>query len=176
MKQITKLVLGLAMAASLSGTALAADAYAPEAVITASNWYLRADGGFSWLNTDHDKVNAGVIGGGVGYQFNDNLRTDLRVDYAGIGNDDDMLTTVLGNVYFDIPTSTVMTPYLGAGVGYGWASNPTEDKNGVAFGLMAGVAVRITDNVSADLGYRYRQIISEDAYDNEALIGLRYSF
>ena len=48
--------------------------------------------------------------------------------------------------------------------------------NGVAFGLMAGVEVNLTDNLSADIGYRYRQIFSEDAYDNEALIGLRYSF
>ncbi|WP_395685680.1 outer membrane protein [Aestuariivirga sp.] len=176
MKQITKLVVGFAVAAGLASAAHAADSYAPEAVVTASSWYLRADAGFSWLNTNDNTVNSGVIGGGVGYQFNDNLRTDLRVDYAGLGNDDHSLTTALGNLYFDVPTQTVMTPYLGAGLGYGWATKPDDEKNGIAFTAMAGVAIHITDNVSADVGYRYRQIFSEDAYDNEALIGLRYGF
>lgn len=176
MKILSKLVLGVVVAAGLAGTAQAADSYAPEAVITATNWYLRADGGFSWLNTQDDTVNSGVIGGGVGYQFNDNLRADLRVDYAGLGNDDHSLTTALGNVYFDIPTQTMMTPYLGAGIGYGWATNPDDNNNGAAFAVMAGVEVHITDNVSADIGYRYRQVLSQDAYDNEALIGLRYGF
>ena len=101
--------------------AAAADAYTPEAVVTASGFYLRGDGGWSWLSTDEDDNSVGVLGGGVGYQFNDNLRTDIRGDWAGIGNDDTSFTTVLGNVYFDIPTETIMTPYLGAGLGYGWA-------------------------------------------------------
>jgi opacity protein-like surface antigen len=175
MKLIIKTILALGMSAAVCGPALAAD-YIPDMPITASNWYLRLDGGFSWLDTGDGTVDSGVIGGGIGYQFNDNLRSDLRVDYAGLGNDDTSLTTALGNVYFDIPTQTMLTPYLGAGLGYGWATGKREDTNGVAFGLMAGVEVNLTDQLSADIGYRYRQIFDEDAFANEALIGLRYSF
>ena len=176
MKLITKALLGLSLMAGVSSTAFAADAYAPEPVVTASGWYLRGDAGWSWLNTDHDSGSTVVLGGGVGYQLNDNLRADLRGDYAGVGNSNEFFTTVLGNVYFDIPTSTILTPYVGAGIGYGWSDSRDDNEDGVAFGLMAGVGFRLTDNLTADVGYRYRQIISTDVYDHEALVGLRFSF
>lgn len=176
MKNITKALIGLGLLAGAAAPALAADAYSPETPISATGFYLRGDAGWSWLNTESDNDSVGVVGGGVGYQFNDNLRTDLRADWAGIGNGDTSFTTVLGNVYFDIPTQTIVTPYLGAGVGYGWADDHGDNSSGVAFGAMAGIEVNLTDNLSADVGYRYRQILSEDTYDNEALVGLRYSF
>ncbi len=176
MNNITKALLGLGLLAGATAPAVAADSYAPEAVVSASGWYLRGDAGWSWLNTDDDGESVLVLGGGVGYQFNDNLRTDLRGDWAGLGDDDSSFTTVLGNVYFDIPTDTIITPYLGAGLGYGWAETSGSDDDGVAFGLMAGVEVNLTDNLSADVGYRYRQILSEEVYDHQALAGLRFSF
>jgi len=117
-----------------------------------------------------------LLGGGVGYKFNDHLRTDLRLDYAGVGNDNHDFGSVLGNVYFDIPTGSVITPYVGAGIGYGWSDDRGDDESGVAYALMAGVEVNITDNVSADVGYRFRQIIDSETYANEALVGLRYGF
>lgn len=176
MKNFTKALLGLGLLVGAAAPAVAADYTPPEAVVSASGFYIRGDAGWSWLNTDDDNTDVGVLGGGVGYQFNDNLRTDLRADWAGIGDDENSFTTVLGNVYFDIPTETILTPYLGAGVGYGWSTSPSEDHDGVAFGLMAGVEVNLTDNLSADIGYRYRQILSEDVYSNEALVGLRFGF
>lgn len=177
MNKLTKALLGLGLLAGATAPALAADAYAPEAVVSETSFYLRGDLGWSWLGTDGDNESVAVIGGGVGYQFNDNLRTDLRGDYAGVGNDDVSFGSVLANVYFDIPTETIFTPYIGAGLGYGWAETSTGEQNGVAFAGMAGVEVNLTDNLSADVGYRYRQILSDDTvHDNEALVGLRYSF
>ena len=177
MKFITKALLGLGLMASLTSTAaLAADAYAPEPVVTASSFYLRGDMGWSWLNTENNADSVFLLGGGVGYKFNENLRTDARIDYAGIGNDHHDFGSVLGNVYFDIPTQTVVTPYVGAGIGYGWSDDRGDEESGVTFALMAGVEVNITDNLSADVGYRYRQIISSETYANEALVGLRYGF
>jgi opacity protein-like surface antigen len=176
MKNITRALIGLGLLVGAAAPAIAADSYAPEAAVTASGFYLRGDGGWSWLNADDEDDSVVVLGGGVGYQFNDNLRTDLRADWAGLGSDDSSFTTVLGNVYFDIPTDTLVTPYLGAGLGYGWAETNDNDEDGVAFGLMAGVEVNLTDNLSADVGYRYRQILSEEVYDHEALVGLRFSF
>ncbi|WP_421694023.1 outer membrane protein [Aestuariivirga sp.] len=178
MKSITKALLGIGMLAGLSGTAFAADAYTPEAVVSDSAFYIRGDLGWSWLNTDDNSNSAFVGGGGVGYKFNSNLRADVRGDLAGLGNGDQYFNSVLGNVYFDIPTQTIVTPYLGAGVGYGWSDDGDKGgkKDGAAFAAMAGIEVSLTDNLSADIGYRYRQIFSEDVYANEALVGLRYSF
>jgi opacity protein-like surface antigen len=175
MKNLTKALLGLGLLAGATAPAIAAD-YAPEAVVTASGFYLRGDGGWSWLNTDEDDDSVLVLGGGIGYQFNDNLRTDVRADWAGLGDDDSSFTTVLGNVYFDIPLETILTPYLGAGLGYGWVKSDGNDDDGAAFALMAGVEVNLTENLSADVGYRYRQILSEEVYDHQALVGLRFSF
>ena len=121
-------------------------------------------------------VGGACSGGGVGYKFNDHLRTDARVDYAGIGNSNHDFGSVLGNVYFDIPTGSVFTPYVGAGLGYGWSDDHGDNESGVTYALMAGVEVTLTDNISADVGYRFRQIINSDTYANEALVGLRYSF
>ena len=175
MKNFTRVLLSVGLLAGVAAPAIAAD-YTPEAVVTASGVYLRGDAGWSWLSTDEDDSSVLVLGGGLGYQFNDNLRTDLRVDWAGLGDDDSSLTTVLGNVYFDIPLETIVTPYIGAGVGYGWVDSTGNDEDGVAFALMAGLEVNLTEDLSADIGYRYRQILSEEVYDHQALVGLRYGF
>ena len=175
MKNFTRVLLSVGLLAGVAAPAIAAD-YTPEAVVTASGMYLRGDAGWSWLSTDEDDSSVLVLGGGLGYQFNDNLRTDLRVDWAGLGDDDSSLTTVLGNVYFDIPLETIVTPYVGAGVGYGWVDSTGNDEDGVAFALMAGLEVNLTEDLSADIGYRYRQILSEEVYDHQALVGLRYGF
>jgi outer membrane autotransporter protein len=178
MKTLTKLLLGLGLMAGAAAPAFAADSYAPADSSAASGFYLRGDAGWSWFDGDGPDDDEGlfVLGGGVGYQFTDNLRTDLRLDSAGLGNDDAAFTTVLGNVYFDIPTDTIVTPYLGAGLGYGWAETNGNDEDGAAFAAMAGLEVNLTEELSADIGYRYRQILSEDIYDHQALVGLRYGF
>lgn len=176
MKFITKALLGLGLLAGFTSTAAMAADYTPEPVVSASNFYLRGDLGWSWLSTKEDNGSTFVLGGGLGYKFNDHLRTDARVDYAGIGNSNHDFGSVLGNVYFDIPTGSVLTPYVGAGIGYGWSDDHGDNESGVTYALMAGVEVNITDNVSANVGYRFRQIINSDTYTNEALVGLRYSF
>jgi len=176
MKFITKALLGLGLMAGFSSTAALAADYTPEPVVTASNFYIRGDLGWSWLDTQNNADSVFLLGGGVGYKFNDHLRTDARVDYAGIGNDNHDFGSALGNVYFDITTQSIFTPYVGAGIGYGWSSDHNDDESGVTYALMTGVEVNITDNLSADVGYRFRQIISSETYANEALVGLRYSF
>ena len=150
----------------------------------AMGFYLRADAGWSFLDwSGGDDDSNFALGGGVGYRINDNLRTDLRADYAGkysVAPGADMsVTTVLGNLYWDIPTSTVVTPYLGAGAGYGWGIvDNGKDKDGAAFALMAGVGVDITENMVLDVGYRFRDIMSSgsDPMEHQILAGLRFQF
>ncbi|MCA3554171.1 outer membrane beta-barrel protein [Aestuariivirga sp.] len=176
MKYVIKALLGLGLLAGVSSTAALAADYTPEPVVTASNFYIRGDLGWSWLDTVNNNDGVFLLGGGLGYKFNENLRTDARVDYAGVGSDNHEFGSVLGNVYFDIPTNSIVTPYVGAGLGYGWSDDRGDNESGVTYALMAGVEVNLTDNLSADVGYRFRQIIDSDTYANEALVGLRYSF
>jgi opacity protein-like surface antigen len=147
-------------------------------------FYLRADTGWSFLDWAGGRNDDGfAVGAGVGYHVTESIRTDLRVDYAGqyrIAPGADMsITTVLGNLYFDLPTGTAFTPYLGAGAGYGWGSiDNAKDKDGLALGLMAGVNMGLSDNISLDVGYRFREIMSSgsDPMEHQVQAGLRFEF
>jgi opacity protein-like surface antigen len=169
--------------------ALAADADPPEVADTPAatyekmGFYLRGDLGWSFLEWGGgDDDSAFAVGGGAGYRFNDNLRTDLRVDWAGdydTGGDDLGVTTVLGNIYFDWANDSIFTPYVGAGAGYGWASfDNGSDKDGFAYALQAGVGVDLTDNIVLDAGYRFRDVMisGSDPMEHQFLLGARFEF
>ena len=174
MTRITSAVLAIGLLAGISTATFAADAEVPADTYSAMGFYLRGDAGWSYLDTRNGTGNNAVLGGGLGYQINEFLRTDVRGDMAGIGSDDKYLNTLTGNIYFDIPTDTMITPYLGAGAGYGWASG---NDDGMAYSLMAGASVNISESFAADVGYRYRQILDgQDPSDHEILVGLRYKF
>jgi opacity protein-like surface antigen len=184
-----------AMLAGIMSFGLAAPAFAadpeppPEEPVTdagyqAMGFYLRGDIGWSFLEWDGgDDDDALTIGAGIGYQATDYLRGDVRVDYSGeyeVAPGADMSTvTVLGNMYFDVKNSTMITPYVGAGIGWGWANEtPTGDENGLAFALMGGASVDLTEMVAFDLGYRFRDIMidGDDVTDHSVLAGVRVKF
>ncbi len=185
MKSYQMSVLGAAMLALAGTAAQAADeeSVTPE-TYQAMGLYLRADAGWSFLEwAGGDDDSAFAVGGGVGYRFNENLRADVRLDYGGeysVAPGADMsVTTVLGNLYFDIPTDTAFTPYVGAGLGYGWASiDNASDKDGVAYGLMAGVGIDLSENITIDAGYRFRDVVTSgsDPMEHQVLTGLRFEF
>jgi opacity protein-like surface antigen len=157
-----------AVAIALIGTsAFSADLYQPEpqpapevAVSQASGWYLRGDVGYAFTDlrganyfqgsnsNNVDFTSASVddnftIGGGVGYQINNYLRTDVTLDYlfksdfngsthgqCGACGPDftpadatsrDLSSvsalSLLANAYVDLGTYGAFTPYVGAGIG-----------------------------------------------------------
>lgn len=189
MKSFKLVLLATAMTAGLAVAAQAADVTPPEpeTVVTpeqyqAMGFYLRGDLGWSFLDWG-DKDNAFAVGGGVGYQFNDYLRSDVRVDWSGdydIGNDADAnLTTVLGNLYFDWKNDSIFTPYIGAGAGYGWVSaDDGLSDDGFTYALMGGVSVDMSQSIALDFGYRYRELMisGENPADHSALAGIRFKF
>jgi opacity protein-like surface antigen len=185
MKSLKLALLATAMTTGLAVAAQAADANVPEPMPTPEQYqemgfYLRGDIGWSFLDWG-DNDSAFTAGGGVGYQFNDYLRSDVRVDWSGdydVG-DDASMTTVLGNVYFDWKTDSIFTPYVGAGVGYGWvnADHGLSD-DGFTYALMAGASVDLSQSVALDIGYRYRELMisGSDPADHSALAGIRFKF
>jgi opacity protein-like surface antigen len=175
-------LLSVAVLGSVSLTAHAAD-YTPDVpseVDTASGFYVRGDAGWSFLQWSGGKDDSDfVIGGGVGYQLNDMLRTDLTVDTTGkytvAPGSDISTTTVMGNVYLDWANDTPFTPYVGLGAGYGWVSNHPD---GIALGASAGVSVNMTNNLDFDVGYRFRDISTKgpDVMEHMATVGMRFKF
>ncbi|MDP9838846.1 opacity protein-like surface antigen [Neorhizobium huautlense] len=132
---------------------------APEVEIQQSSggWYLRGDVGYSFnklrgarfyqggsAGNEVDFTSASIgdsalLGGGIGYQFNDHLRGDLTFDHmtkssfkgsttgtcgAAPGypcNSDDRSSfraySLMANLYVDLGTYAYFTPYVGAGFG-----------------------------------------------------------
>lgn len=147
--------------------------------------YLRGDIGWSILDvkgaSNDDNF---VAGGGVGYQFNDFFRADVTADWSGdytiAPGAKISTTTVLANGYLDWKNDTMFTPYVGAGIGWGWVngSGLASDEDGLALGAAAGVAIGLTDNLDIDVGYRYRNINvpGDNTQEHQGTVGMRVKF
>lgn len=161
-----RLATTVAAAMLLAGVAHSADLYQPQqpeplmdapevTVQEASGWYLRGDVGYSFNKIRGAKFFQGgaadsevdfasthikdsfLLGGGVGYQFNNYLRSDVTFDYltksdfrgstlGGCGVSTDCFSSdrssfsaysLMANIYVDLGTYAYFTPYVGAGFG-----------------------------------------------------------
>ncbi len=186
MKFLKMVILAGLVSAPMLSVAQAADAnaFVPSEVSTTSGFYLRGDAGASFLNwSGGDDDTTFVAGGGFGYQFNDNFRADMTADFSGdysIAPGAKLDTTILlGNVYFDLKNDSMFTPYVGGGLGYGWAQGSGyKDDSGFAAGLAAGVSVDMTTNLALDVGYRFRTIMvnGNDPREHQVTAGIRFKF
>lgn len=95
-------------------------------------------------------------------------------------------TTVMANVFVDIPTEMGFTPYVGAGIGGAYhdlgqtrivnGGTVTFDPDGeweLAWSLMAGVGVPVSESTTLDFGYRYIDMGELDVSD--AASGISYT-
>jgi opacity protein-like surface antigen len=78
---------------------------------------------------------------------------------------------VFANVYYDFMTDSSMSPYVGAGLGYGATRFKAEDEDdvdsGLAWQLKAGVSIKQSDALSWDIGYRYMRLADFQVSDSE---------
>jgi opacity protein-like surface antigen len=134
------------------------------------------------------------FGAGVGYQFNSWFRTDVTLEYRaqsdfdggdtyvnavpanGVNNFDSSKTEVVGllNAYVDIGTWGGVTPFIGAGIGFGHimmggltdngfdsvggqtsGSASSKSQNNLAWALMAGLGYQVAPGVTLEASYRY---------------------
>lgn len=175
-----------ALAADLGASGLdAADDLLAKAPIIedSSGWYLRGDVGYvvnetpDWSTLNFNSADpklgeAWLLGIGAGYRLTDWFRLDVtadyrtEADYATTGlTADYSAATFMANAYIDLGTWSGVTPYVGAGIGAGFASFDNIDFGGsrlgdadgwgLAWGLMAGVAISLGPNWMLDVGYRY---------------------
>lgn len=128
------------------------------------------------FEADHTRFGGGV---GVGYHFSDFLRGDVNVAYVNIDRFTDTSPaldiefknrewTVMANLYVDLGTVAGFTPYVGVGAGAlfsdatinatypGWGTVGLNDsQTRFAYSVNAGVAYRLAQNTSVDVGYQY---------------------
>lgn len=180
------LLVAGALMAPLAGSAMAADytPAVPSEVDTNTGFYLRSDVGASFLRWNAFNNDTGLIAAvGAGYQWNDYLRTDITGQWAGgynTGSAGTIHTTkVLGNAYLDLANSTPFTPYVGAGIGYGWAYGDSyAQTSGLALAAHAGIAYNITNNLALDVGYHYINTVGDtnQPVEHQVTAGLRFKF
>jgi opacity protein-like surface antigen len=123
------------------------------------------------------------FGAAIGTRLTENLRAEievsrfsagvqeLRIPESFISNpiDGDVQGVVgLANLWFDVPNDTAFSPYAGLGLGIGHATMDTEvpvnfpiltrSDFGLAAQAGAGVRFAASDNMTIDLGYRFKTI------------------
>lgn len=127
-----------------------------------------------------------IIGGTVGVDWGNQIRTEVELSharwtsdryhysgtsYAGTlnGKSDVSATYLLGNAWLDLSHDSRITPYVGGGLGIGWANvNAFTDlrgggdhfnSSGLAFQIGAGLRFNVSDSVTIDAGYRFKDIV-----------------
>lgn len=144
-----------------------------------SGWYLRGDVSYNLDRPTYQftmggsSINNQRYGGGVGagYHFSDLFRADATINLvaadrfrSGSSYLEHTLWTGMVNAYLDLGTVAGFTPYIGAGIGVahsrdrinlGGGNDRHEDQFRFAYALNAGLAYRMTDNLSVDAGYQY---------------------
>jgi len=144
--------------------------------------YISADGGVALSGKDYAKTGY-VVHGAVGYNF-DPARVEVAVGYQrnDLKNIGGYISywTFMANGYYDFDAGYGMKPYLMGGLGAadGKFSPTNYDKTDFAWQIGAGVGVKVADNVTFDLGYRYFKPDNNVAdFDSHNIIaGLRYQF
>lgn len=166
---------------------------------------MRAEAEVAYQGNDVD-THRGVTAAGIDLSTEDagvlvtgapNLGTSVE-DLVADGQGKLRTTFLMANAYFDVPTNSPVTPYIGAGLGIGFVDveySPTateiidDQQTAFAYQIMAGLAFEATEQAEVVLGYRYRATsdVEVDAslfsaeFDIENAssvldIGLRYTF
>jgi len=149
--------------------------------------YIQATAGVNLAGSAEISVDTATVDGSIdndletglfasalmGREFGSNLAGEVEVFYFNPDIDDGEAAGVLGeplnasatsyavmaNAVYRFPQLSSVTPYVGAGVGFGSVEykvmGETDDDTGVAYQLKAGFTVPVTAGATADIGYRY---------------------
>jgi opacity protein-like surface antigen len=92
------------------------------------------------------------------------------------------VTHLLGNLWFDFPVGSMLAPYVGGGVGVGvvafddasgWFDSISVFKGfGLAYQVGGGIVVNAADNISIDIGYRYRGVSGAEIENERPIEGI----
>ena len=135
-----------------------------------------------------------LLGGTIGVNASDDIRVEIEVSraewdaksfvfgggafqLADLAEGSVNMTYLLANAWADWNNASAFTPYIGGGVGLGWAIGTNVDVRpnmaefeeytgdgaiGFAFQLGGGMKFAITEHASIDLGYRFKGVPNID--------------
>ena len=128
-----------------------------------------------------------ILGGAIGMQVSDELRTEIELSHAAWGAnrvrymtsdggvDRDAAsgtlnaTYLLANLWIDVPNNGAFKPYVGGGLGVGFANanvpfsgdendGMTGGGTGFAFQVGGGIRKALSEKIDLDVGYRFKGI------------------
>lgn len=130
--------------------------------------------------------NAALYGGGVGYYFLENLRTDLVINFSNQESKyssnsapqynikaKPKITTLMLTGYVDLFDLSICEVFVGAGVGLSQIKNKvtqtvytntttvtsaSNKTNNLAYQLVTGMAKKLTPNIKVDLAYSWKDL------------------
>jgi opacity protein-like surface antigen len=177
--------VSVAAAADLPSKSAAAAPAVSTGAFNLSGWYAGGFVGGNFDDTNKFKYDntPKVIGGVVGYEWNKYFRTEATIDYSTKAKPTTTKAgeTVFGNAVVGYPVFGV-TPYLVAGVGYGFGSWDKVGKNWdtdrALYNVGGGVRYDLTKNFEVDGRYRYIDSINGVKFNNNHVVtlGANYKF
>lgn len=158
------------------------------------------------------------LGGAVGFDLYPRFMVPARIEveymYMGEAEESGSTTHILGNqnlsytqknsvssvfvnAYLDLHTSSMITPYVGVGLGTAWIKSEgslhgqglgSHTETNLAWNAGVGVAFDLSYNATIDLGYRYASFgkaqtdlntigyVESNMGMHQFMLGLRYTF
>jgi opacity protein-like surface antigen len=178
-------VLATALFLVVTAGVACAQAPTPYPVLSQVGPYLTAQLGGSFP-TDDPYNNSVSVGGGIGWRFNPNLRTDATITYRpdigpsfgpSLNN-----WSLMFNGYYDFNSVHLggFVPYVKAGLGLAETSDGGTVQN-FAWDAGGGLSYALSDHTAVDIDYQYISMGHTttslvDLNANEVKIGFRYGF
>ncbi|MDD2463610.1 MAG: outer membrane beta-barrel protein [Desulfobulbus sp.] len=158
-----------------------------------SAYYVRLGVRAAWMNADtgftnHDDEDLGAGFGAAiavgqkyhNYRFELELATQdtegdsftaITLEGGGRHTPDVQLTTVMGNLYYDLPIQDGFSVYGMVGIGYGYYDTDSfnyyeSTGNTIAYKAGLGISYMFTDNIAGDLGYEYLGVADNGPANN----------
>lgn len=194
--------------------------YAPKAIVSFGNFdgSIHDDGGSGSLSKSFSETSfGGALAMGYDFDVLCNVPVRLELEFSMLSDMDVTgfpytvptnaeigIETLMVNAYYDFKNDTKFTPYVGVGVGIAWVSMEGDlagvvgfdsyTESNFAWSLNAGISYDITENWSADLGYRYMNVgdaktksltivglgtghlEAKDIVSHQVMLGVRYTF
>ncbi len=203
-------IITLALTLSLAGAAVAEELQGFYAGVKFIDSYqTQWGGGHAEGSGSQNTVGAGfLVGMDFFKQSETPIRTELEfamrttykseseIDFVNYNSKLEYnLHTLMGSAFYDFHNESIVTPYLGAGIGAGFVSgnykingtNRQIDDTVLAWHASAGLGIALNDTITADLGYRYlgtsnvsTQVFGNDVETDisahEFSLGLRFGF
>jgi opacity protein-like surface antigen len=125
----------------------------------------------------------------AGHRFNEYFRTEIEYTYreaaldkveAKQGDTPQVFTqyyanknlsnkTIMINGLYDMANDSIVTPYMGIGLGFTWFDSAivNADKSELGYQLITGVNIEATENIDLNLGYKYHDTSDWEYWDQK---------